>query len=409
MSIFIKNIQLNGLVTHIKIEGNRFSKIRTDATPSTSDTIIDGTDKAILPPFYNTHTHSPMSLLRGYADDLPLFTWLNDYIWPFEAKLTPDDIYIGTRLSILEMIKSGTVFFNDMYWKEEATIRAAKEMGIRAAIGIFAIDSLGLKDIDQKSSGANKQLSDAPLIQMTISPHAIYSTNKTEFQRCAEVAKEHNWVLHTHVSETKKEVDDCLKEHGCTPIELLEKYGVLDCPKVILAHAVHITENDMEIISKHGSVISHNPISNMKLSSGYFPIQAALDKGCKITLGTDGCSSNNNQDMREEMKFASIRAKEKYGAESIPVSTIFEMATKNGAEAFGLDAGEIKEGKLADALLIDLNNERMVPCHHLLSNWVYAANSECIDTVICNGRILMQNRHVDGEEEIIQSVKKRYK
>ncbi|HQJ91043.1 MAG TPA: amidohydrolase family protein, partial [Paludibacteraceae bacterium] len=135
MSIFIKNIQLNGLVTHIKIEGNRFSKIRTDATPSTSDTIIDGTDKAILPPFYNTHTHSPMSLLRGYADDLPLFTWLNDYIWPFEAKLTPDDIYIGTRLSILEMIKSGTVFFNDMYWKEEATIRAAKEMGIRAAIG----------------------------------------------------------------------------------------------------------------------------------------------------------------------------------------------------------------------------------------------------------------------------------
>ena len=405
-SILIKNVLLNGQISNIKIEENLFTAIGNHALDTTSDIIIDGTNKAILPPFYNTHTHASMTLLRGYADDLPLDVWLNEYIWPFEAKLKEDDIYLGSRLAIVEMIKSGTVFFNDMYWHQGQTLRAAQEMGIRAAIGITTIQK-DAEGISNQVEEIEKMEWDNNLIQITMAPHAIYTAGEMNYRCCCEIAKEKGWMLHTHIAETKKEFDECIKEHGCTPVEWLERIGVLDC-RVIAAHAIYLTDNDMRILKTHNVTISHNPTSNMKLASGSFLTKEVMESGCTITLGTDGCSSNNNLDMREEMKLAAMKAKAQYGTEFLPASKIFEIATINGAKAFNINAGEIKEGKLADAILIDMNNERMVPCYDLLSNFVYAADSECIDTVICNGRILMQNRHIDGEEEIIAAVKNRY-
>ena len=404
-TLLIKNIFLDGRKTHVRIEGNRFSEISNDADKQSADTVIDGEGKAIIPPFYNAHTHAGMTLMRGYADDMPLFQWLNDYIWPFETKITPPDIYAGSRLAILEMIKSGTVFFADMYWDIEETIHAAEEMGIRAAIGVTFMDRLGEKKINQNFQLLRQWNKSNRLVQLSVSPHAIYTVNEPLLMQCAEVAQELNIVLHIHLSETAQEVCNCISTHGTTPVRWLDSIGILNS-NVVAAHVVHVDDEEIAILKERGVTVIHNPVSNMKLTSGHFRTKEMLQSGCRIALGTDGCSSNNNLDMRESMKFASLLAKCNDSPETLTVKEVHQWATVNGAESFGLDAGVIAEGKLADALLIDLNNERLVPNYNLLSNWVYAADSRCIDTVICNGRLLMQNKYVEKEEEIISEARK---
>ena len=403
--LLIRNVMLHGHPTHILIEGNRFSDLDAPAdTPA--DRIIEGKGKAVLPPFYNAHTHAAMTLLRGYADDMPPFRWLTEYIWPCEASLTKDDIYIGSRLAILEMIRSGCVFFADMYWSVEETMRAAEEMGVRAAIGLAFMDRLS-----DKQKEANFRLIDewpgqaSDRIGITVAPHAIYTVDENLLRRCAEAACRKGIVLHTHLSETEQEVADCLREHGLTPVRWLERLGVFEA-RVVAAHVVHVDQEEIDILKRHDATVVHNPCSNMKLSSGIFPSEAMMASGCRIALGTDGCSSNNNLDMREEMKVAALLAKCRYTSESVSAGTVFEWATRNSAQAFGIDAGVIEAGKLADAVLVNLDNERLVPCHNLISNWVYAADSRCVDTVICDGRIVMENGRVPGEEEIIEQARR---
>lgn len=400
----IRNVMLNGELTHILIEGNRFSDLRAPYdTPA--DIYISGEGKAILPPFYNAHTHAAMTLLRGYADDLPLQKWLTEYIWPYEAQMKPEDIYNGSRLAILEMIKSGTVFFSDMYWAQDETIRAVAEMGIRATIGVTLMDGLDEKKLfryfDEWKDPTDGR------ITLSVAPHAIYTVSEDLFLKCAEMAEYHHVILHTHLSETRQEVDECIRKHGKTPVRWLDSLGVLT-PNVIVNHAVHVDEEEIDILKERGVTVVHNPCSNMKLSSGIFPTKQFIDAGCHIALGTDGCSSNNNLDMREGMKVASLLAKVCYSPEILPVKEIFKWATENGAQAYRIDGGVIAVGKLADALLIDLNNERMQPCYDLLSNWVYSADSGCIDTVICNGRVIMEQRRVQGEDDIIACIKQKY-
>jgi len=404
-AILIKNILLDGQKTHIRIEGNCFSKIGSNAVEQPADTIIEGEGKAIIPPFYNGHTHAGMALLRGYADDMPLFEWLHNHIWPAESKITPQDVYAGSRLAILEMIKSGSVFFSDMYWNIEETIRAAEEMGIRAAIGVTFMDRLGEEKIKQNFQLLRQWDKSNRLVQLTVAPHAIYTVSDSLLMQCAEIAQELNVVLHIHLSETTQEVRDCVAMHGTTPVRWLDSIGILN-PNVVAAHVIHVDDEEIDILKKCGVTVVHNPVSNMKLSSGCFRTKEMLQSGCRIALGTDGCSSNNNLDMRESMKFASLLAKYNYSPETLTVHEIYRWATVNGAEAFNLNAGIIAEGKLADALLINLDNERLVPGYNLLSNWVYAADSRCIDTVICNGRLLMQNGYVEKEEEIISEARK---
>lgn len=403
--LLIRNVVLHGHRTHILIEGNRFSDLDAPAdTPA--DRTIEGRGKAILPPFYNAHTHAAMTLLRGYADDMPLFRWLTEYIWPREASLTKDDIYAGSRLAILEMIRSGCVFFADMYWHVKETMRAVEETGIRAAIGLAFMDRLS-----DKQKKANFRMIDtwsgraSGRIGITVAPHAVYTVNEDLLRRCAEAALRKGVPLHIHLSETEREVADCVREHGLTPVRWLEKLGVFEA-QVVAAHVVHVDREEIGILQRRGVTVVHNPCSNMKLSSGIFPSEDILASGCRIALGTDGCSSNNSLDMREEMKVAALLAKCRYTSESLSAGTVFEWATRNGAQAFGIDAGVIEAGKLADAVLVNLDNERMVPCHNLISNWVYAADSRCVDTVICDGRIVMENGRVPGEEEIIDAARR---
>ena len=391
-SLLVKNVLLDGARTDILIEDHRFRSLAAPAG-TVADAVIDADGMAILPPFYNTHTHAAMSLLRGYADDMPLQKWLRDYIWPYEDKLTAADIREGSRLAVREMVKTGTVFFSDMYFDIEETIRIVQETGMRAAIGVTFVDA------HTKSQQAEKldllsRWSDPSggLITLTIAPHAIYTVGPDLLVRCSETARRLGLKLHIHLSETQKEVEDCLREQGTTPVRYLDRLGVLG-PEVVAAHVVHVDEEEAEILAARGVTVAHCPCSNMKLASGVFPYARLRKAGCRITLGTDGDSSNNNLDMREEMKFAALLAKMSSGdPAAMPAEEAFAIATRNGAEAFGIDAGVIAEGKLADALLVRLDDERMLPCHHLLSNWVYAAGSSCIDTVICNGRILMKNK-----------------
>lgn len=405
--ILIRNVLHEGQQSDILIKGNRFAEIAPAGSALSAETVIDASGMAILPPFYNTHGHAAMTLLRGYADDMELFKWLSEYIWPYEDKLTPEDIYNGSRLAILEMIKSGTVFFSDMYFEIDETARAIEEMGVRAALGVTFMSnhSKALRDEKVAYMKSWKDRTNGR-IQLTAAPHAIYTADAGQLMLAANTARELGMKIHIHVSETATEVQNSIKEFGDTPVRYLEKLGFLG-PDVIAAHVVHVDDEEIEILKKRGVTISHCPCSNMKLSSGAFRADAMVKAGAKVTLGTDGCSSNNNLDMREEMKFASFLAKVTTGdPEVLPAQQVFEWATRNGAEAFGIDAGVIEVGKLADAILVRLDDPKMTPNHNLISNWVYAADTSCIDTVICDGRIIMQGRHVPGEEEILAAVKR---
>lgn len=400
----LKSVMNNGKTQDILISGKKFAKVQRPLTAADycNAEIVDCSGLAILPPFYNGHNHAAMTLLRGYADDMPLQEWLTKHIWPFEAKLTPKDIRVGARLAVLEMIKSGTVFFSDMYWHREETIKVVKEMGVRATIGVTIADALQSPELTEASF---KFLRDHRLesdrVSLAVMPHSIYTVSDKTFQRCVKVAKEEEYILHTHLSETTKEVKDCKKSHGCTPVELMDKFGALG-GNFVAAHCVHLNDNDIALMADSSSAAILNLCSNLKLCSGIPKISKMLESGMLVGLGTDGASSNNNLDMHEEMKLASLLTKVSSRAERLPAAEALKMASSNVAIAYGIPAGVIAEGFLADALLVDLNNERLTPNHNLISNWVYAADASAIKHVICNGKFVMKNRHVDGEEDIIK-------
>ena len=400
-SILIKNILLGRKSQDVLIEGNRFTRIE-DKIDLSANRVVEGKGKALLPPFYNAHTHAAMSLLRGCAEDMHLTEWLRDKIWPLEAKLQGDDHYVGTRLAILEMIKSGTVFFSDMYFNVPDTIRAVEEMGIRAAVGVTFLESNGAKYIERGLRMLENLPETSSRVQITVAPHAVYTVSEDLFKRLAAVARERSLIIHTHLAETRQEVQDCIAAHGMSPVRWLDHLGLLT-PNTVAAHVVHADDYELDLLRDRGVWLVHNPCSNMKLGSGVFRSADIIEKKLKVALGTDGCSSNNNLDMREEMKIASLLAKVHYGSEALKVEEVFRWATLNAARAYGLDAGEIAVGKLADALIIDLNNVRMVPSYDLLSNWVYSADSSCIDSVICDGKFLMQGGKVPGEELILEA------
>lgn len=403
MNILIKNVVLGDKKTDILIEGNKFSKIGNIPNNIHIDNQINGEGKAILPGFYNLHCHAGMNILRGYCEDLPLFEWLQN-IWKREAELTAEDIYNGTRLAVLEMIKSGTVFFADMYWFHKDIVRAVDEMGIRCDVGVCFMDRLSQKEREENFQYI-KDFSKENHSRITVSPapHAIYTCSKELYQECFASAMDNGVYMQTHLSETQTEVEDCKKaNNGLTPVEYLNSLGVLN-DKTIAAHCVHFTEQDAEIFAKTQSVAVHNPCSNMKLSSGIFNMPMMKEKCVNIALGTDGCSSNNNLSMIEEMKFATLLAKVGFmQADALTAHEVYKMATINGAKAYNLNAGEIKEGMLADCILVNLSNERMTPNYDTIYNMVYSADSACVDTLICDGNILMENHYVQGEEEIIE-------
>lgn len=386
-SILIKNVLFENRKTNILIEGNRFAAFDVADSCEASET-LDAEGLAILPALYNAHTHAAMSLLRGYADDMPLQKWLNDYIWPYEDKLTPEDIHHGSELAVKEMLGTGSVMFNDMYFEIEQTIDVVARSGMRAMIGITVMDNHSLAQTAKKIHFIHEWKDPTGgRIQLAIAPHAIYTVGEERFKRCVEFARENGLKIHTHLSETLQEVRDCIKLHGMTPVRYLDSLGILG-PDVIAAHCVHLDQEEWDIIAERGVTVVNCPCSNMKIGSGRFQYEMALKSGARIALGTDGSSSNNNLDLREEMKFAALLAKVSGDPTLLPAEEVMKWAGENGAAAMGVDAGVVAEGKLADCILVSLAADKMIPCHNLVSNWVYSADSSCISKVICNGRII---------------------
>ncbi|MBO4671700.1 MAG: amidohydrolase [Bacteroidales bacterium] len=384
-SLLIKNVLLDGERRNLLVRDGRFVCMDA-ARGAEAAKVIDGEGLAILPAFYNTHTHAAMTLMRGYGDDRPLHEWLEQWVWPFEDKLGPEDIRHGSEIAIREMISTGTVFFNDMYFDIDETIQLVEASGMRAAIGVTMMDNHPKTLKDEKATRI-RSWKDSDRIQLTVAPHSVYTAGRETLLDAARLARENGRKIHIHISETVKEVQDCLAQTGMTPVRYLDSLGLLG-PDVIAAHCVHVDKEEWDILAERGVTVSHCPCSNMKLGSGRFPYELAIASGARITLGTDGCSSNNNLDMREEMKTAALLAKVTGDAALLSAAQVLRWATRNGAEAFGYDAGEIASGKLADAVLVDLSNPKMTPCHNLVSNWVYSADSSCIKYVICNGKIL---------------------
>lgn len=404
MSILIRGAWLGNAQQDILIEGNRISRIAAKIHGK-AEHVINGHGMAVFPAFYNTHTHAAMTLFRSYGDDMKLQEWLETKIWPVEAKLTAREVYAGSRLACLEMIKSGTVFFSDMYFHHLETARAAAELGMRIATGDTFLDVLIRDDPDSIKSKVQQTmaaLEEFPLAVPALYPHAIYTVSQENLLRIKELAAQHSCRLHIHLSETEQEVKDCVAAHGKRPAEYLDALGMLS-PNTSVAHGVWFDDAELTLLGKKGVHVAHCPTSNMKLAVGQAMRYTAMRKrGINVTLGTDGCASNNTLDMTQSMKFAALLAKfSAHDPTVLPAAEALQMATHNGAKAFGIDAGAVEEGKVADLILVDLKRPEFTPLHDATANLVYAANGSCVDTVICNGKIVMQGRKVEGEEEIL--------
>ena len=390
-SLLLKGVLLDSRQCNILIRDGRFADIDAPAeTPA--DKVVDASGLAILPALYNTHNHAAMTLMRGYADDMPLEKWLQEYVWPFEDKLTAADIRRGSDIAVSEMLSSGSVFFSDMYFEIDETIKAVEESGMRAAIGITVMENHS-KSVEEQKMQYVRDWKDPTggRIQLLMAPHSVYTVGPDKLKRSAAFARKNGLRLHIHVAETRTEVQNCIRDYGTTPVRYLDSLGFLG-PDVIAAHCVHVDAEEWKILAGRGVTVAHCPCSNMKLGSGRFPYEFAIESGCRITLGTDGASSNNNLDLREEMKFAALLAKVAGDPSLLPATEVFRWASRNGAEAFGLDAGEIARGKLADAILVDLGRSSMQPCHNLVSDFVYSADSSVIRHVICDGQLVYTAR-----------------
>jgi 5-methylthioadenosine/S-adenosylhomocysteine deaminase len=404
MNILIKDVLLNGKVANILIEGNTIKSVGTSTEKA--EYVIDGIGKAALPGFINTHTHSAMTLFRSYADDLKLQVWLEKHIWPREAKMTENDVYWGAKLACLEMIKSGTTTFNDNYWHMMGTVKAADEMGMRAVASKVFID---LDDPERAEKEKKENIAlvkevremNNSRIQPALAPHAPYTVSVDSLKWIKDYSEKEKLLINFHLAETEKENADFYMKHKMRPVPFLEDIGFLG-ENLIAAHGIWFDEKDISILARHKVKIAHNPLSNMKLASGVMPYAEMLDAGITVSLGTDGCASNNDLDMFESMKFASLLQKvHRHDATVLPAKEALDMATVNGAYALGINAGAIEPGRLADIILIDLRRPELTPLNNMEANIVYSANGSCVDTVICDGKILMEKRAVKGEYEIL--------
>ncbi|MFT5130082.1 MAG: 5-methylthioadenosine/S-adenosylhomocysteine deaminase [Rhodothermales bacterium] len=402
-SLLIRNAIFEGSRTDIHVQGSRIAAMGPDLVVDADDT-LDASGKAVLPGLLNGHTHAAMTLMRGYADDMLLHDWLQNKIWPLEAHVTEEDVYWGTKLACLEMIRTGCTFFNDMYWHWPGSVRAVDEMGLRASLAGVMIDLF-----DPERAAAQKLEIEANLaasrdlperIQFTLGPHAIYTVSCNSWRWLAEFAKANDLLIHTHLSETEKEVEDCIAAHGKRPAQYLADLGVLG-PHFSVAHAIWLDADEMALLADHGVGIITNTCANMKLATGVFRYSEARAAGLDIGIGTDGVCSNNSLDIFEEMKFASLIEKSRTAdATAAPAAEILDCATVNTAKIFRIDAGEIAVGKLADLMLLDLAEPVLTPLHNLASSVVYACTGYQVDSTICDGKVLMRHRVVPGEAEI---------
>ena len=375
--------------------------------------VMDCSGKVAVPGFVNMHTHSPMSLMRGIGEDMVFQDWL-DRIWKVEDRLDKEYVYWATKVACLEMIRTGTTTFNDQYWFFDTSVKAAREMGMRIATGYDIMDKGDRGECERqkeqcmaKSEPFIKENGRDGLIY-NLAFHAIYSVSEDMMLWAAEYARKHGLNLHIHLCETRREVEDCKAAHGgLTPVEYLDRLGILS-PRLLAAHTLWVTPHDIELLAAHGVHCIHNINSNTKLASGYrFMYNEMRDAGINVCLGTDGCASSNNLDMLEAMKTSAIFQKAwRDDPSALPLDELLDMATVNGARALRFDGGRIAEGAVADISIIDTDNTFFLSPGPFLANFVYSAHSDCIDSVICDGKFLMRHREIPGEKEIISEARK---
>lgn len=410
--ILLKNISVSGVERDVLIEGNRISRIAAPGltVPRTAE-VMDCTGKVAMPGLVNMHTHAGMALMRGIGEDIGFHEWL-DRIWEVEKNLDEDYVYQATKVACLEMIKTGTTCFNDQYWYPPMACKAASELGIRAVLSAILCDRSNpeLAERQKQECIQMYELSKSwpSTVKLIVSVHAIYSVTEPMILWASEFVRKNGLLMHIHLSETEKEVQDCKAEHGgMSPVEYLDSLGVLG-PEVIAAHSLWLSDNDVEILGRHGVTCVHNVNSNLKLASGYkFRYNELRDAGVNVCLGTDGCGSSNNLDMLETMKTSAMVQKAWRGDSSaMPINEIIDMATVNPAKVLGLESGKIDEGALADLIIVDTDSYHFISPGSFEANLIYSAHSDCVDSVICDGRFVMKNRVVPGEKKILEEAGK---
>lgn len=380
----------------IHIEDNRilYAGKREEAPSFFADQTIDGQGSLAMPGLVNMHTHTPMTLLRNVGSDLKLDEWLHKAIFPLEACLTDQAVRAGTDLGILEMLRFGTTAFCDMYMHMDVVAESVRDSGMRALLGH------GIVDFDESCADLAPGIAFAKTwhktandrIRVSFAPHSEGATTQVLMKRVKQVAEEMSLPIHVHVSETKLDVDECMQRHGMTPPQYLESLGLLESP-VIAAHCVWFTDEDIALFAKRGCTVVHNPISNLKLASGIAPIYKMLQAGCKVAIGTDGVASNNNLSLWEELKLMPLLQK---GTLLDPTvlspAQCLAAATTVGAQAMGYkDLGLLKEGYLADLILIDLHQPNLVPVNDMENNLIYATQGSDVRLTMVDGKVLYQD------------------
>ena len=390
----------NGVITYIGRE--------TDAPSISAEETIDGHGKVAAPGLVNCHTHVPMTIFRGLAEDQKLSRWLGETIWPLEAKLKPGDVYDGALLGCLEMIKSGTTCFADMYFHEDMVAKAVERAGLRAVLAQGVIEAgsseRGEEMLKESVEFARKFHGFADgRVMVRLGPHAVYTCGPSLLTEVRDRASELNVGIHIHLAESKEMVKSVKEKCGFTEVELLESLGFLK-PDVLAAHCIYLSEEEMRLMARRGVKVSYNPVVNMKVALGVPKVRDLMSLGVTVGVGTDGPASNNDLDMFDDMRVAALLQKVFYMDSTVlPARRVLQMATIDGARALGLEGsvGSLEVGKRADVILIDFGRPHLTPVHDFFANLVYSARGSDVDTVVVDGKILMVGgdvRTLDEEE-----------
>jgi 5-methylthioadenosine/S-adenosylhomocysteine deaminase len=406
----VRGASIEGAEAALRCEGGVIAAVGPEVEPAPGDEVIDATGMTLVPGFVNGHTHAAMTLLRGYADDLPLMTWLEEHIWPIERRMEPEDVYWGTRLACLEMIRTGTTCFWDMYWHPDAAARAVEDAGLRAVTAAPLIDGADPEASAGACEGAAQSLerigeSAGELASPGFAAHAIYTVSEPSLRWVAERSTELGIPAQIHLSETEGEVERCVAEHGVRPAGLLDRVGLLG-PRTVIAHGTWLDRGELELIADRGATVVTNPVANLKLAVGrVFPYAEAREAGVPVGIGTDGPGSNNSLDLLADAKaFALVQKHEAGDPTAVDAAEVLELA--RGRLSTLLGGRELGPGAPADFLLVRADDPALAT-GALDAGLVYAASGSIVDTTVVAGRPLMRGGSIEGTREIVARARER--